>query len=214
MSVSFLMSVIFSLFFSRKQRKSGVSDPFILNLRTKCKRVVNFIPRSLIRKNHCFSMIRKLCGLVSRSSGYDLEQTILLHLPGIETQLLTRPTLSLATVRQLCPGSLTLLCVNNKCFNQNHFNYMHHHHGFFILTLLLRFSLFFYLGLWSLDIFTRQYRTVHVWKVPSNHKLLFLAVFLICQSLFPLYPYRKPTNASKFPLYCDVWSTLLHVSAY
>lgn len=147
MSVSFLMSVIFSLFFSRKQRKSGVSDPFILNLRTKCKRVVNFIPRSLIRKNHCFSMIRKLCGLVSRSSGYDLEQTILLHLPGIETQLLTRPTLSLATVRQLCPGSLTLLCVNNKCFNQNHFNYMHHHHGFFILTLLLRFSLFFYLGL-------------------------------------------------------------------
>jgi hypothetical protein len=122
-------NVIFSLFFSRKQSKSGVSDPFSLNLRTKWKRVVNFLPRSLIRKNHYFSMFRNLGGLVSRSDGYELKQTILLHLPGIETQLLTRPTLSLATV-QLCPGSLTLLCVNIKCFNQNHFNDMHHHHGF------------------------------------------------------------------------------------
>lgn len=44
-------------------------------------------------------MNRKLGGLPTRSEGYDLEQKNLLALPVIETQLLTRLSLGLATMR-------------------------------------------------------------------------------------------------------------------
>jgi hypothetical protein len=134
LSPSLLMSlgplyfyVNFSLFMPRKHRKSGGSDVFILNLRTKCKPVVSFIHRSFYRKNRCFSVNKKLGGLQSRSEGYDLEYKYLLSLPGVETQLLTRPSLDLTNLRLLYRGSFTLLCVNNKRFHQDHFNYMHHH---------------------------------------------------------------------------------------